>query len=212
MRISLLILCLLVTIPAHADDWTGIGAYIMSGDSDWNVGNDLLEADFNLYGLRVEAKTETDLRIGVSAGQFDVTLLDKNGVLPYEIYDGQFLMFYLRLPFQLTQSIHLHAQLNYQYNLGNQRDNEENEINWDEVSFNLGLSLRLGQFSIRPFVEYKVIDGDLTGSGTARLFDADEQQSRGLLLDYYIEKDAFVRIRFSHGGSRSFLLSVAREF
>jgi hypothetical protein len=211
VRISLFLCCVFFMLPANAD-WTGIGAFLVQGKSDWQLGDNIMRNDFTQYGLRIEEKTEVELRLGASAGQFDLKFLDDNGVLPFESYDGQFVSFYMRWPHQLTDTIRLHSLFNYQYNLGKQSDNQDNEINWTEVTLDLGISYQLGRLSIRPFVDYRYVDGDITGSGAARLLKLDSPQSTGLNLDYFIERDAFLRLRFSRGSYRSFMLSVAREF
>jgi hypothetical protein len=211
VRISLLLCCLFVFSPVNAA-WTGIAAFMIDGESDWLLDNDKLENDFTKYGLRIEEKTEVNLRIGASAGVFDLKFLDKTAVRPFEKYEGQFVSFYLRWPEQLSDSIRVHSLFNYQYHMGNQTDDQDNEINWTEISLELGISAQLGRFSIRPFVDYRHVDGDITGPASARLLELDKQYSSGLILDYYIEPTAFVRLRLSSGAYRSFLISLAREF
>jgi hypothetical protein len=211
VRISLLLLCLLVVIPVKAA-WTGIAAFMIDGESNWQLGNNVLENDFTKFGLRIEEKTEVNLRIGASAGVFDLKFLDKAAVIPYEKYEGQFVSFYLRWPEQLSDSIRVHSLFNYEYNMGNQTDDLENEINWTEISLDLGISVQLGRFSIRPFADYRYVDGDITGPTSARLLELDKHYSSGLILDYFVEPTAFVRLRLSGGAYRSFLISLAREF
>ena len=211
MRISIFLLCVWFSMPASAA-WTGIGAFVIQGDADWQLGGNVLQNDFTQYGLRIEEKTEVNLRIGASVGQFDLRLLDQTGSLPLEQYDGQFLSFYLRWPEQLTDSIRLHSLFNYQFYNGQQLDDQETEINWTEISLELGVSLELGRLSLRPFVDYRYIDGDISGSAPTRLLDLQDAYSSGLILDYYVERTAFVRLRLSDGAYRSFLISLAREF
>lgn len=211
MRISLLLLCLLVIMPVHAA-WTGIAAFVIDGESNWQIGNNVQENDFTKYGLRIEEKTEVNLRIGASAGVFDVKFLDKTAVLPFEKYEGQFVSFYLRWPEQITDAIRVHSLFNYEYHIGHQTVDADSEINWTEISVELGISAQLGRFSIQPFVDYRYVDGDITGSTTARLLELEKQYSSGLILDYFIEPTAYVRMRLSSGAYRSFLISLAREF
>ena len=211
MRISALLLCFLLATPAQAA-WTGIGAFVIDGESDWKLGNETLENDFSQYGLRVEEKTEVNLRIGGSAGVFDLKFLGTTGVPPYEKYEGQFVSFYLRWPEQLSDRIRLHSLFNYAYYLGHQPEDQDTEISWTEISLELGISAQLGRFSLRPFVEYRYLDGDITGPTSARLLELDKQSSSGLIVDYYIEPTAFLRMRLSSGAYRSFTLSLAREF
>ncbi len=198
-------------MPVNAA-WTGIAAFVIDGESDWLLGSNILENDFTKFGLRIEEKTEVNLRIGASAGVFDLKFLDKAAVMPFEKYEGQFLSFYLRWPEQLSDSIRVHSQFNYEYHMGNQTDDLENEINWTEISLELGISAQLGRFSIRPFADYRYVDGDITGPSSARLLELDKHYSTGLILDYFVEQTAFVRLRLSGGAYRSFLISLAREF
>jgi hypothetical protein len=211
VRISLLLMCLFFVTPVSAA-WTGIAAFVIDGESNWLLGNDVLENDFTKYGLRIEEKTEVNLRIGASAGVFDLKFLDKTAVRPFEKYEGQFVSFYLRWPEQLSDTIRVHSLFNYEYHIGNQADNLDIEINWTEISFELGISAQLGRFSIRPFVDYRYVDGDITGPTTARLLELEKQYSSGLIADYYIEPTAFVRMRLSSGAYRTFMISLAREF
>lgn len=211
MRISVLLLCLFVAMPVNAA-WTGIAAFMIDGESDWLLEDNVLENDFTQFGLRIEEKTEVNLRIGASAGVFDLKFLDKAAEPPFEKYEGQFVSFYLRWPEQLTDSIRVHSRFNYQYHIGNQNDDLDNEISWTEITLDLGVSVQLGRFSIRPFADYRSVDGDISGPTSARLLEAKNQYSNGLILDYFVEPTAFVRLRLSRGAYRSFLISLAREF
>ncbi len=212
MRISIFLLCVMLSIPAHAA-WTGISAFVTQGDADWQLGGHEFQNDFTQYGLRIEEKTEVNLRIGASIGQFDIKFLDLAGNQPLEQYDGQFVSFYLRWPEQLSDSIRVHSLFNYQFNSGQQRDQSENGISWSEISLELGISLQLGRLSIRPFADYRYIDGDVSGTATAtRLLNVEDRYSSGLILDYYIERTAFLRFRLSQGAYQSFQISLAREF
>jgi hypothetical protein len=211
VRSSLLLGLLLVSLPVSAA-WTGIGAFVIQGKSDWAFNGDELRANFTRYGLRIEEKTDTELRVGASGGQVDIKFIDRIGAQPTEKYSGEFLSFYLRWPYRINNVLSLHGLFDYQYVLGDQLELAENEITWSEISLNLGISARLGRLSIRPFVEYRDIDGDITASGSTRLFQLDEERSEGVVLDYFVEKTAFLRLRISQGGYRSFMLSMAREF
>ena len=148
-RLLLLVVLLFQFTPSHAA-WTGIGAFIVQADTDWLLDSDQREADIDYFGLRIEEKTEVDLRIGASAGQFDVRLVDRDGSAAISKYSGKFISFYLRWPHQLTESVRLHSLLNYQFHLGDQSEGDADEIDWNEITFNFGISLRLGRLSIRP--------------------------------------------------------------
>ena len=119
---------------------------------------------------------------------------------------------YLRWPHQVNETFSIHGLFNYQFNLGNSSGDELVEVDWTEVSLQLGVSAQFGNLSFRPFVDFRDVDGDISGNGSTRLLELKEQRSQGLIIDYYVEKTAYVRLQISQGGTRSFLLTLAREY
>lgn len=192
--------------------WTGIAAFVGKSESDWLLPSALNQANIDFYGLRIEEKSNVDLRIGARAGQFDLRLFNPLNVNLAEKYDGQFFSLYLRWPLTLTERVKFHTNVSYQLNLGTLSvDSESTEINWNEVSLNLGLSLRLGLISLRPFVDFRSIDGDISSAAQTRIFKQNKVESVGLMLDYFVEHFAFVRLMITGGSNQSMMISFVRE-
>lgn len=195
--------------------WTGIGAFVGQYESDWSVAGTTMNSDSRIYGLQIEEKTLIGLHIGARAGQDSLTLENPLDLTQFEKYNVQFVSFYLRWPLALTDSLSLHNLFNYQFNLGNQSsvDNTtDTDIDWIETSFHIGISLRLGPASIRPFVTYRSINGEISSAATVRKIELKDNQSTGVLLDIYVEPTAYVRLSATTSGSDSLLLSFVREY
>jgi len=208
----LFLLLLLLPLPVMAA-WTGIAAFIGQSESDWLQGNSLFQANINFYGLRIEEKTQVDLRVGIGAGQFDLRLPELPNVTAAVKFQGQFVSLYLRWPVKLSEHISLHTALEYNYNNGEKSlDSENTEINWSEVALTTGLSFHAGLLSLRPLVGFRVIEGDITSLSETRIFKLDESMSYGLILDYFVERTAFIRLKASAGSERSMMISFAREY
>ncbi len=191
--------------------WTGITAFIGQSESDWLQVSTLSQVNIDFYGLGIEEKTQGDLRVGARAGQFDLRLFDLYDATA-EKYNGQFMSLYLRWPISLTKQVKFHTQVNYQLNLGEKTIGLDNaEINWSEVSVNAALSLRLGLLSLRPFINLHSIDGDISSITETRIFKQNENSSYGLMMDYFVERSAFVRLMVSNGSNQAMLLSFVRE-
>ncbi len=192
--------------------WTGIGAFFSEGEADWVVDGRKYEAAVDYYGLRIEEKTEVDLRVGASAGQFSTKLLDLDGTRSTEKFRGEFLSLYLRWPHVFNERWFVHSTLDYRFNLGRLSDDDDTEIDWTELNFNTGIGLRSGRLVLRPFVEYRHVDGDITGPDPTRLFKLDEQTGTGLVVDYLVEHTAFLRLSIHRGAQESVYFGMAREF
>ena len=216
LRVSAICICLLLaagmTFSTQAA-WTGIGAFVGQSESDWLVGGESRVADVNMYGFRIEEKSRTELRVGASAGQISVRLqLPDNSSLADKYY-AQFISFYLRLPLKITDSISFHSRLNYQFNSGDSSrdDDEEAEIDWTQLDLNLGLSFTVSNLSLRPFVNFRNIDGDINTDAGTRVFEEESSYSGGLIFDYAVEPTAYVRLTATAGERDSLMLSFVRE-
>ena len=195
--------------------WTGIAAFVGQHKSDWLVSTTKLNADSRIYGLQIEERTLIGLRIGARASQNSLTLENPLDLTQFEKYNVQSLSFYLRWPFPMTDSLTLYNQFNYQFNLGNQSgvDNTtDTDIDWIETSINIGISLRLGPVSIRPFAVYRSINGEISSPTVVRKIDLKDNQSTGVLLDIHVEPTAYVRLEATTSGSDSLMLSFVREY
>lgn len=204
-------LLVLPAVPVYAE-WTGIGAYFTEGDEQWEVAGATYRADQRTYGLRIEEKTKLDLRVGASFGLFDTRLVDPAGALGTEKYDGEFLSLYLRWPQRLSEHLALHSELDYRFYLGSSRDDDTIELDWDTFALTLGLGIRLGRVELRPFVEYRRVDGDISGAGPTRLIDGKEQQGSGLVLQLEVDRYAYLRVGLHSGTRDEVNFTLAREF
>lgn len=214
IRIILLLVSIIVPHTSNAA-WTGIGAFVGQHESDWSVSATRLDANSRIYGLQIEEKTLIGLSVGARAGQNSLTLENPQDLTRFEKYNVQFVSIYLRWPSALTHSLTLHSLFNYQFNLGSHSrvDNvTETDIEWIEASINVGLSLRLGAISIRPFVNYRSLDGEISAPAEVRKIDLKDNQSAGVLLDIHVEPTAYVRLEASTSGSDSLMLSFIREY
>jgi hypothetical protein len=211
---SRLIILILLFIPAIAQSaWTGIGAYTGQGETDWRFNSAILEADKSRYGLHVEERTQSGLRVGASAGQFSLRLKDPLQVADTEKFNGQFLEFYLRWPFKLSESLTLHSRINYQFNLGTRSGgSEDDEIDWNEAGLTLGLAVRFGLLSLRPFVNWSSIDGDITSDAKIKVFKNINNRSTGIILDIYVEPTAYVRLMGTSSDNPSIWFGFIREY
>jgi len=132
-----------------------------------------------------------------------------------EKFDGEFLSVYLRLPVQLTHRLSLHGLLNYQLNLGrtfDENDQQEDEIDWSELSLRLGLGLQLGRLTVQPFILQRSLDGDVTINGLTRRYELADQSRQGLIFDYLVEANAYVRLATGMQDRRSVYLGLVTEF
>ena len=209
---TLLLILLLFPLSATAY-WTGIAAFVGEGESDWRYAGTIRQARLNQYGLQVEEKTALELRVGASAGRFSLRLLDQNDASLAEKYYGQFLSFYLRLPVRLNRMFSVHSRLNYQFNLGTKTlGEEETEVSWNEISFDIGLNLQLGALGIRPYLNFRSLNGDTSEQSVARVFSLDKHRSSGIQLDYMLEPSAYVRLNSTLEDNPSLQISFVREY
>ncbi len=191
-----LVLLLLVTGPVQAA-WTGVAAFVAEGESDWQFNSGVQPVTHRYFGLRIEESSDVALRIGASAGFFSLRLRDPLDLSTNEKFDGEFLSLYLRWPVRLSEKLSLHGLFNYQFNNGNtfdENDEEDDQIDWSELSLRLGLGLQLGRLNIQPFFLRRSLDGDISSDSTTSRFELVEQNRQGLIFDYQIEANSYVRL------------------
>jgi hypothetical protein len=208
VRFSLLLLLCLQLNTASA--WSGIGAFLGQADGDWRFSAGSQNADIDFYGLQIEDRTQSPLRVGAGAGQFDLRLLSTPAAA--ERFSGKFLTLFLRLPQSLGDQVKLHSQLSYQYNLGEKSLQGSEQISWSEVMLQLGVSLQLGRLSVQPYGILRSIDGDITTPSQTRLFQHEQSSGYGVKLDYYVEPTAYIRFLGSAGANESLSISFVREY
>lgn len=216
MRNNLLLLLLFFPLNVYAG-WSGIAGYLGTSDSDWLQLGQVREADFTYFGLRIEEKTKADIRVGASVAQFDLRLLETDSLLNIEKFSGERLSLYLRWPVNLMQHLKWHSELQFQYHQGtrnniNSSSIQDETINWSEWVLDLGVSIQIGRLSLRPFVNLRHIDGDISNESGTSLFQLVHAKSSGFIADYYVEPTAFIRLRVTGLENRSVQVSLVREY
>lgn len=204
-------------------DLTGISFEIGHYDSDWEFEDDTREAQIDQISFHLEERIESGLAFGFGIGYFDMRVVaDSNSAAETLKFDGQFIDIYLRLPLQLSESISLHTAFSIGYNNGSESggsddddvtidSEDEADIDWTEVTFELGLGLRFGNFRVLPYAAFHDIDGDISGNGTD-VFEMEDEMVQGLRLDYFVEDTAFVRFELVSGGSQGGYLIFVRRY
>lgn len=206
------LLCLFLPVPVTAA-WTGFGVIVGQSESEWSVDDTIRIADIDYLGLRIEEKTETDLRVGVSAGQLALSYENPSDNLDRDKFDGQFLAIYLRWPHKVSDTLSFHSQFQYRFNSTIQSEEElDTEVDWTELSLSLGVGLTLGRFQIQPLIEYRSLDGEVTLAGITSDFENENDYRTGLRLEYMVEPYAYIRVLFSNGDDEQFGMSFVREY
>ncbi len=208
-RFNLFVLLCLITLPASA--WSGISAFLENAESNWSFTPDEQGSDIVFYGLQIEDRTDSPLRVGVSAGQFELRLLPSQ-LQVAQRYSGKFISFYLRLPQPLNEQISLHTRLHYQYHQGERSLQASEQISWGETGLQLGLALELGRFSLQPFAYWRSVDGDITTPVQTRLFQQSDSSGYGLKLDYSVEPSAFIRLTATAGARQMTAIHFVRQY
>ena len=211
MQFKLFVMLVLFSGLAHAD-WSGVAINISDSDSDWEFGNDLRVAHSTEFSFRIEEKTVPGLRIGASIGQVSLGVESDTSASDYD-FDTQFLSINLRQPLQLSETWGLFAGMNYKYLLGTDEDEvNEAEINWSEIEFYIGASLKLAHIRISPLLYHQSVDGDIDDNTGSHDFELDDPISSAIRIDYFVEKTAFVRLEFQTGNREGVFLTFAREY
>ena len=185
----------------------------MSSESEWSVDGNIRNADIDYLGLRIEEKTETELRVGVSAGQLAISYENPSDNLDREKFDGQFLAIYLRWPHRVSDTLSFHSRFQYRFNSAIQSQEEpDTEIDWTELSLSVGVGLTLGRFQLQPLIEFRSVDGEVSLAGLTSDFENENEYRTGLRLDYIVEPYAYLRAQVSGGDESQFHLSFVREY
>ena len=216
MHNKLLLLLLLFPLCVNAS-WTGIAGYLGSSEHDWLLTSQDRKTDVTYYGLRIEEKTKADIRIGASVAQYDLRLIDPADLLNIEKFSGERASLYLRWPIKLTRQLKWHSALHFLYLRGTRNNASisavpDVTINWTEWVLDLGISVQLGRISLRPFVEFRHVDGDISDATGTALFKLVNAQSSGIIADYFVEPTAYVRLRATGAENKALEVSLVREF
>lgn len=214
MRFSLLLLLLFSSLVSA--EWTGVALEIGETDSDWKFEDDIREAQISEINFQIEEKIETGLTFGASIGYFDMRVIaDSDSAAETLKFDGQYLGLYIRQPLPISKHVSFHGLFSIRYASGTESgaddEDDEQDIDWTQSAFELGLNLRFSRLRIAPYAIYQDVDGDISGGGT-EVFELDEPLTQGVRFDYFVEDTAFVRFEFVTGGRSGGYLSFVRRY
>ena len=212
VRFKLLVILVLYAGLAQAD-WTGVTLELANVDSDWKFDSGVREAQINSISFQVEEKTTTGLSVGVGIGYLDMRVVGDSSTETRK-FDAEFLQFYLRQEFRISESVSLQGLFSYSYNNGDDYSDDEErvDIDWNEASLQLDASLRFANYGITPFAAYYDIDGDISDDNGTEVFETDDPLSYGIRFDYFTEPSAFIRIVIQSGGQSGGYLTFARRY
>lgn len=196
-------------------DWSGISASIEELESDWIFENNDRSAKVSRLNLSFEEKASSELRVGANIGRLSARISNNEGPRNTQKFDASYFGIYLRYPVPLGDYFTLQSKLTYHYHSGSESsiDGEEGaEIDWREISFELGLSAKLANLRITPFAIYSDVSGDISDVTGTDSFETDEEVSGGANIDFFLEPTSFIRLRLTKGDTDSASLIFAREF
>ena len=208
MRFSLFVWSCLFAGQAAA--WSGIKLELSETDNLWEFRNGDRDTRISYINLQVEDKATTDLRVGADFGYMTLRV-DAADPADVDKFDAQYIGIYLRQPFAISQSISLHAMLSYRYHSG-ANNVDPIDIDWSEVSLQLGASFRISNIDVAPFAAIYHVDGDISETGSTEIFEGSGESSQGIRFDYYVDPTAFVRLEFRAGEKEGGYLGFARRF
>jgi len=203
------LLLLLVCAPLQA--WTGISAFIGEYDSDWRIGNEVRPLTLTRYGIAIEDRASSGLRVGVSIGEFGLRLKN-SAATESDDYAGEYLDLRLRWPLQISRMLTLHGDFGYGWHAGRLSDSGDGSIDWSRARVGMGLQFQMGLLGLRPFIEWRSVDGDVDLGGSRRLFENDAHTRGGLIVDLKVDPSGFVRFTWITEGQSGLMLSFVRAY
>lgn len=193
--------------------WSGMSLSIDELEDDWKFENEIRLSDTTRLNLHFEEKTVNGILVGANIGRLTTRISNKSGPANTEKFDASFIGLYLGYPFYLSEQLILHNRLGYQYHSGSRSvSTEEDKISWREASYLLGLSYRVSDLRIMPFITVSDISGDLERELNTDTFENDESISTGISLDLFVDPTSFIRLQYSQGSGHSFSIRFAREY
>jgi hypothetical protein len=211
VRFSLFILLLCWFDLARAES-TGVALEITDYDLDWKFGDVTHVAKINSLGLQIEERAESGLTVGANLAYLSMRIGGDETTSSTK-FEGENLQIYLRQNFPLGESASLEGLLSYGYNTGRENvEGERADIQWNQVSAEIGLSFRFDSLRITPFTSYTDIDGDISGVSGIGAFELDDPYSHGVRFDIFVESTAFVGIRLQTGSQAGGSISFVRRY
>lgn len=210
---SSLFLLLVLTIQTTHAAWTGTSFSIDEIESDWLFENNQRISETTRLNLHFEESTRSGISVGANIGRLTTRISNASGPRNTEKFDASYFGIFLRYPFTFGEYFGLHNQLGYQFHSGSASDGTTtDQIEWRELNYQLGVSVKLGNLRIMPFATISDVSGDILRESNTETFENEEEVSTGLSLDLFIEPTSFVRLKFTSSGDESFSLRFAREF
>jgi len=211
VRFSLLVLLLCCLGLARAE-YTGVAFEIADYDSDWKFGDVTRVAKINSLSLQIEERVESGLTLGANLAYLSMRIGGDETTSSTK-FEGESIQIYMRQNFPLGESFSLEGLLSYGYNTGRENvEDERADIEWSQVSAEIGLSFRLDSLRITPFTSYTDIDGDISGVSGIGTYELDDPYSHGVRFDIFVESTAFIAIRLQTGGQTGGSISFVRRY
>jgi len=198
---------------AAVAETTGVALKISDLDSDWDFSGGTRTAKSNSLILQLEERTASGLTVGGSIG-YQSFRLDGDSTTSSTKFDAENLEIYLRQEFSLSESTAIQGLVSYGYYTGEETsDDESADIDWSQVAVEIGMSYRVNNLKIMPFVSYIDVDGDITGAEEGDgSFELEDPFIQGINFDIYVETTSFIRIRLQTGSQSGGYLSFERRY
>jgi hypothetical protein len=198
---------------AAVADTTGVALIITDLDSDWDFSDGTRSAKSNSISLQIEERTASGLTVGGSIG-YQSFRLDGDSTTSSTKFDAENLEIFLRQEFSLSESTAIQGLVSYGYYTGRETsDDDRADIDWSQVAAEIGVSFRVNNLKIMPFVGYINVDGDITGTeDSGGSFELEDPLIQGVNFDIYVEPTAFIRIRLQTGSLSGGYLSFERRY
>jgi hypothetical protein len=210
-KAGLLFIILLFSGPLAAQ-WSGVALALEDADIRWQFDQGKRNVNLSGIGFQFEEATATGLRVGLKFKQSSLRVAaDQNSVA--QKFDAQSLGLYLRESVELGYNLSLHGQFTFLLNNGNRVGNDVIEtIEWTETQLEIGVGFKYSLVRITPYLIYFDFDGDISGASGTSIFNLADPVVRGVKLDYFLEKTAYIRLAIQSGDRSGGYLSFVREY
>jgi len=204
-KLGLILLCLPSSLLAA---WSGVSLSL--GDETIPVTNgseQLTLTPFRL-NLQVEERTKQGLRIGAEIAkvgiQFDAETLNVEAT-------GDALGVYFYLPYQFNASLGLVSRLSFSYVSTSSVNDLEVSVDYLTKSLSVGIALRLHNIRVIPSINARIINGDFRQLETNNSFSFEQKQITysSVFIDYFVEKNSFVRLGINEHSDNTFQISFS---
>jgi hypothetical protein len=193
-------------------EWTGVAFEIGDTRSDWEFSESVRETKITSIELLVEERTATGFTIGGGIGYMTMRV-DGNDEVDTKKFDGEFLEFYLRKDFAVSEAFSLEAEFDYGFYSGDENVSEDrDDIGWTQLGAEFAMNFQLDNIRISPFASYTDIDGDISGEDPTESFALEDEVGYGLRLDFFTDSTAFIRLSLQTGSYTGGYLIFVRRY